>query len=57
MLGRGRAGAEGQDFRPPVAMETSMTTNGGAAGLTFEVGLWCGALLWSREGLGGQRTD
>lgn len=57
MVGRGRAGVQGQNFRPPVAMETSMTTNGGAAGRTFEVGSWCGALLWRVVRGRGQRGD
>lgn len=31
-----------------------MSTNGGSAGLTFEAGLWCGALLLAVVRDGGQ---
>lgn len=57
MLGRGRTGTEGQNFRPPVAMESSPSTNGGTAGHIFEVGSWCGALLWREVRGRGQRRD
>lgn len=36
-------------------METSPSANRGAAGLTFEVVSWCGALLW--RGVRGRRLE
>lgn len=53
---RGSAGAEGQNFRPLVTMETSMATNGRATRLTFEVVVWsfaakgCSEGQWIKEG-------
>lgn len=57
MLGSGKAGTEGQNFRPPVAMASSMSTNGGTAGHTFDVVSWCGALLLRVVRGRGQRSD
>lgn len=51
MLGSGRAGTEGQNFRPPVAMESSMSTNGWIAGHTFDVESRCrGFTIETSEG-------